>query len=312
MKLSTTVLLICGAFAWAQDQAASPGSNLPTHQIVADDLVSVALLGSPELTRNVRVSADGTIRLPLLRTPIALSGLVPAEAEIIIAKAFQKEGIFTDPAVTVMIVEYRRGRPIVVSGAVRQPTTFQPSGPISLLDAITHAGGLSQEAGQEIVISHTRETAGSEALFRRIPVKPLFDGSNPELNIRLDGGEEIRVPESGRVFVLGNVRRPGAFRLQDSSDTTILKVLALSEGLAPYAAKEAYIYRQEGNGNKNEIKVDLAKIIDRKSPDVSLSENDILYIPDNKGRRLTMGAIERIIGFSAATGSGVLVYGAAR
>ena len=44
-------------------------------------------------------------------------------------------------------------------------------------------------------------------------------------------------------------------------------MLALSQGLMPYAAKEAYIYRREGNGNKNEIPIPLSKIMERKAAD---------------------------------------------
>jgi hypothetical protein len=67
-------------------------------------------------------------------------------------------------------------------------------------------------------------------LTRRIPVKSLIDEADPELNIRLEGGEEIRVPEAGRVYIVGNVKRPGAFPIKDSAETSGLKVLALTEG----------------------------------------------------------------------------------
>jgi hypothetical protein len=72
-------------------------------------------------------------------------------------------------------------------------------------------------------------------------------------------------------------------------------MLALSQGLMPYAANEAYIYRQDGNGNKNEITIPLSKIMERKAADSPLLANDILYVPDNKARRMTLGAIEKIL-----------------
>src|SRR5262249_60875500 len=134
-----------------------------------------------------------------------------------------------------------------------------------------------------------------------------------EMNVMLHGGEEIRVPEAGRVFVVGNVRKPGAFLIQDTSETTVLKMLALSEGLAPFAAKQAYIYRREGaSDGKNEIPLELNKILERKSPDVPLLANDVLYIPDNRGRRITMSAVDRILGFGSTTASGLLIYGTRR
>jgi protein involved in polysaccharide export with SLBB domain len=125
----------------------------------------------------------------------------------------------------------------------------------------------------------------------------------------LNGGEEIRVPESGKIYVIGNVRVPGAFPVGDGTESTVLKMLALSQGLMPYAAKEAYIYRREGNGSKNEIPIPLNQIMERKAPDTPLLANDILYIPDNKSRRMTLGVLEKIAAFGTGVGASALVYG---
>jgi polysaccharide export outer membrane protein len=214
----------------------------------------------------------------------------------------------------VNVVEYH-SRPISVAGAVRRPTTFQAIGAVTLLDALTRAEGLTPTAGPEVLI--TKRQAGPDgsqvSLLQRIPVKSLIDEADPDSNLHLTGGEEIRVPEAGRVFVVGNVRRPGAYPVQDATDTTVLKVLALSEGLAPFAAKQAFILRRESaTGAKNEIPIELANIMNRKSPDVPLEQDDILYIPDNRSKRLSITALERILTFGTATASGVLIYGAAR
>jgi polysaccharide export outer membrane protein len=89
---------------------------------------------------------------------------------------------------------------------------------------------------------------------------------------------------------------------------TVLKALALSAGLLPYSTKMAYIYRH-GDGPPQEIPVEMQKIMDRKSPDVPMAANDILYVPDNRKRRATMEAVERAVGFATTTTSGILVLG---
>ncbi|MCX6634982.1 MAG: hypothetical protein NT090_07875, partial [Acidobacteria bacterium] len=72
---------------------------------------------------------------------------------------------------------------------------------------------------------------------------------------------------------------------------------------------QAFIYRREaGTVSKNEIPIELQRIIERRSPDVHLEANDILYIPDNKGRRMTVTTLERIAGFGTATASGLLIW----
>ena len=288
----------------AQSTEGAP-ANLPAQKIGADDLVAISVYDSPELTRTVRVSAEGQLRLPLLKRAIPATGLAPRELETAIADALRAEQILVDPVVTVTAAEYR-SRPISVSGAVKRPVTFQAFGNVTLLDAITRAEGLAPEAGSEILLTRAAEGQGST---QHIPVKALLEGDNPALNPRLSGGERIRVPEAGRVYVAGSVKNPGVFPMKDGSDTTVLKVLALAGGLIAFSSRQAYVYRQRpGAPSKDEIPIALNEIIGRKSPDVPLSAGDILYVPDAKGRRLSMTALERITGFGAATASGVLIW----
>ena len=288
----------------------SQGANLPAQPIGANDLVAISVYDAPELTRSVRVSTDGFIRLPMLKQRVKAQGLMPGELESAIAKALQAEQIIVDPFVTVTVSEYN-SHPISVAGAVKQPLTFQATGPVTLLEAITRAGGLAPEAGPEILVTRSQPGADGapSALVQRILVKGLIDAADPTLNIVLNGGEEIRVPESGKIYVIGNVRVPGAFPVGDGTESTVLKMLALSQGLMPYAAKEAYIYRSEGNGSKNEIPIPLNQIMERKAPDTPLLANDILYIPDNKSRRMTLGVLEKIAAFGTGVGASALVYG---
>jgi polysaccharide export outer membrane protein len=286
------------------------GGNLPIQRIGANDLVAVAVYDAPEFTRTVRVGADGFLRLPMIAKRIKAEGLMPSELENAIAEALKEGGLIVDPFVTVTVAEYN-SRPIAVMGAVRRPLTFQAVGPVTLLDALARAEGLALEAGPEILVSrHRVDTTGEvTSLTQRIPVKALIDAADPELNLKLIGGEEIRVPEVGKVFVLGNVKRPGAFSAQGDSDTTVLKALAMAEGLLPYTARQAYIYRKESSGSKNEIPIDLAKMMDRKSPDIPLMASDILYIPNAKGTRATLAVLEKVLLFGSGAMSALIYAG---
>jgi polysaccharide export outer membrane protein len=286
----------------------TPSANLPAQKIGNNDLIAVAVYNSPEFTRTIRVGDDGQIRFPMLKRQIGATGLLPDQLEKSIRAAIAAENLIIDPFVTVIVVEYY-SRPISVAGAVRRPISFQAITPVTLLDALTRAEGLSPDAGPDILVSRKQKEGGA-FLVQRIPVKGLIDAADPELNLSLTGGEEVRVPEVGKVYVVGNVKRPGAFRVEGASGTTVLKTMALAEGLAPYAAKQAFLYRREaGSGGKNEITIELKDILDRKSPDVPLEADDILYIPDNARRRMTLGALEKLIGFGGATASGMLIWG---
>ena len=226
-------------------------ANLPAQRIGANDLVAISVYDSPEFTRTVRVGSDGFIRLPMLKQRIKAQDLMPGELETTIAEALKAEQLIVDPFVTVTVAEYN-SHPISVAGAVKQPLTFQATGPVTLLEAITRAGGLSAEAGPEILVSRNQSapTGASTALVQRILVKGLIDRADPALNVVLTGGEEVRVPEGGKVYVIGNVKLPGAYPVGDGTESSVLKMLAVSQGLTPYATKEAYIYRREGNAAK--------------------------------------------------------------
>jgi polysaccharide export outer membrane protein len=309
------LLFVFTAGAVAQDvPPVSPGpslmGNLPAQKIGPNDLLAISVYGAPELTRTVRVSAEGFLRLPMLKQKVEATGLMPSDLEEKIAAALSAEEILVDPVVTVNIAEYH-SRPISVAGAVKFPLTFQALGKTTLLEALTRAQGLSVDAGTEIVVTRPPMTPGGVPRVERIPVKGLIDASDPALNVILEGGEEVRVPQIGRIFVVGNVKHPGAFKIEDGFGLTVLKALAMAEGLMPYATKQVFVYRRGDSASpqsQQEVPIDLRKILDRKLPDVALAANDILYIPDNRSQRLTMTTIDRAIGFASSTASGILIY----
>jgi polysaccharide biosynthesis/export protein len=299
-------MVVCGFAQQQQGQrpAAEPvTANLPIQKVGPNDLIAVSVYDSPELTRAVRVDADGLIHLPMLKGAITASGRMPAQLEREIARALVEEKLIVDPFVTVTVAEYS-SRPISVTGAVKTPLTFQATGPVTLLEAITRAGGVTGDAGNEILVSRK-----SDGLVQRVSAKALIEKGEAGVNLDLTGGEEVRVPEAGKIFVIGNVRKPGAYPLQGDSATTVLEVLALAEGLSPNAGSQAFVFRREaGSANKNEIPVELKKILDRRAPDTALTASDILYVPDNRGRRLGLAALERILMFGTTAGATALVW----
>jgi polysaccharide export outer membrane protein len=307
MRLTFVILLLAIAAA-AQQSMPAASANLPTQSIGANDLIEVSVYGAPELSRPIRVGADGYIRLPILKQRIKAEGLYPADLETGIAEALRKEELYADPYVTVTIAEYH-SRPISVSGAVKSPLEFQAASPTSLLEAISRAGGLSDNAGPEILVNQTQPGPDGSPIVhpRHIPVRGLINDADANLNFKLTGGEQIIVPEAAKVYVAGYVKVPNAYKIQDGSEISIMQILALSQGLAPYAAKVAYIYRLNGAGGRTEISVPLAKILNRKAPDVPLLANDILYVPDNKGKRLTLTALDRLAPIGSAAAS-TLIY----
>jgi polysaccharide biosynthesis/export protein len=311
MSIIVVLLLFCVlGRTQPRPQPEAGGANLPVQEIGANDLIDISVYDAPELTRTVRVGADGMLSLPMLRRQIEAAGLLPVKLETAIAGALREEDLILHPIVTVHVAEYQ-SRPVSVIGAVKKPLIFQAVGNVTLLDALTRAEGLAPDAGREIVISSVQPgQPGKTVLLRRVSVPGLIERADPALNIQLRGGEEIRVPEAGKIFVVGNVTRPGAF---PAIDATVLKTLALSEGLAPFSANEAFIYRKvEAADKRFEIAVDLKKVLKRQASDVPLMADDIFYVPDNSGRRAGLAALEKALLFGSTAGATALVYGRVR
>jgi polysaccharide export outer membrane protein len=285
----------------------APVANLPAMKIGPNDLLQVSVYQSPELSGTVRVNDAGAIRLPMLEEEIKAVDSYPRELELKIGEALVNEKLVVNPVVTVTVAEYQ-SRTVSVVGEVRHPLTFQAVGHVTLLDAIARADGIADTAGDELLVSDGQARAG--VAVRRIPIKDLIAGKSPELNLTLHGGEEIRIPEQGRVSVVGNVRKPGLFVISREERPSVLNAVAQSEGLTPFASNHAYIYRQaDAREAKQEIPVDLKKILDRKAPDVPLQAGDLLYIPDNHNKRITLGALDKLITAGSITSSAAIYAG---
>ena len=282
-------------------------NNLSLEPVGAGDLLYVSVANWTEVTRSYRITPDGTITLPALKHSIPVSGLSAAEIEKTIASALSTEKILVNPMVTVNVVEYR-SRTVEVVGAVRHPVTFQALGQVRLLDAIARAEGVSPEAGTEVLLYRTKEKGGSGDV-QHISLKRLIDGSDASLNQLLQGGDQIRVPQAGKLYVLGNVKSPGAYPITEAEGMTVLKALALCQGMLPYSHKTAIIFRpKKDSAQRDEVVVSLKDIVKHHSPDVPLNANDILYIPDNSGKKITAEVLARVGTFGSSTASGLLIF----
>ncbi len=292
-------VLLCALVGLAQNRTAieqQRSAAAEDYLLGPNDLLAVSVYDFPDLSRELRISEDGLISLPLLKESILAAGRSRKELEQAIAAALQAQGIVNSPQVTVFIKEYR-ARVVTVVGAVRAPMAYHLMGPTPLVELISRAGGLTDDAAEEITL-----TVGAAA--HKLPVKALLDGE-PTANVLLQGGETVHVPRAGIVYVVGAVRRPGGFVLRSQQPLTVVKALALAEDLKPTAAREkAVIVRSLAGRQKQEIPVDLKRILARKADDPVLQANDVLFVPDSTGKKALWRGIESAIGI----GSSLVVY----
>lgn len=276
-------------------------ASLPTtgeYLVGAGDLLRVEVFDVPDVSREVRVSESGYVSLPLIPVRIRAAGLTAFQLEEKVSELLQVNGLVSHPRVTVYIKE-QRSQPITVIGAVKRPMVYQALRQTTLLEVLSEAGGIADDAGSSVIVTRTVSTtlaagetakddpAASQSFV--ISLRDLLESGDSKFNILVTGGDVVSVPRAGIVYVVGAVERPGGFVLQtDGEEMTTLKAIALAQGLKSSAKpNDAVIIRKDSATGKNqEIDVELGKIMGRKREDMPLFANDILFVPDSTGKRV--------------------------
>jgi polysaccharide export outer membrane protein len=270
-----------------------------------DDLLSISVLESADLSRDVRVASDGTIGLPLLAEHPHVAGLTLSQAEALLKKKYQESGILNDPNISIALKELE-SKPVTVSGAVHQPGVFQVSGSVRLLRLLSMAGGLSEGAGTSVQVIH--EEASGKQNVTEVHVSDLRLGLE-DANVPVKGGDIVNVPPAGAVYVLGAVNRPGRYVLpSDTDQTTVLNVLALAADTTRTAKlSQTVLLRRKGSSKDVEqIPLDLKKIRTQEQPDIVVQANDVLFVPDSSAKR----AFSRGLEAAMQVATGVVLLGA--
>ncbi|MGO9590792.1 MAG: polysaccharide biosynthesis/export family protein, partial [Candidatus Acidiferrales bacterium] len=266
--------------------------------------------------RDVRVSDTGDISYPLIPGKIAVAGLTPFQLESKLEQLLLANGLVSHPQVSVFVKE-ETSQPVTIVGAVGHPMVFQVMRPTTLLEVLTAAGGVSDNAGNVVIVTRpeppdaTKEEPASattkpEPKEQRItvPLQSLMESGDSVFNIQIYGGDTVTVPPAGIIYILGmGVAAPGEYVLQDRGEqVTVLKALALARGLTTFAkANSAVIMRQNPQtGQRDAIPVQLKKIEDRKADDVAMRSDDILYVPDSAGKKALARGTEAALGIGSA------------
>ncbi len=101
---------------------------------------------------------------------------------------------------------------------------------------------------------------------------------------------EARSHVVSTVYVLGDVRRPGGYPLERGEPISVIQALAIAEGLEPTAAAgHAKIIREHSNGEREEVRVDLQRVLAGEANDPLLRHRDILFVPNSRSRSVAQG-----------------------
>ena len=279
--------------------------------IGSGDLLGVEVFDVPELSRDVRVNETGFISLPLIPVKVHVAGLTTFQLQDKLAELLQTNGLVSTPQVSVSLKE-QHSQPITVIGSVKNPIVIQAARQTTLLQVLSQAGGVSEDASNVVVITRPPSTPGGpgETDAAKVPSEPqtfmislsdLLDTGNSTFNIPVLGGDVVSVPRAGIIYVVGAVQRPGGFVMQNDRDRmTTLKILSLAGGTTGSAKEtKAVILRKNlETGKRDEVPVDLKKVMQLKTEDVMLQPSDILYVPDSSGKKALHRAGDVAIGLT--------------
>src|SRR5690242_7819357 len=126
--------------------------------IGSGDLLGIYVFDVEELSREVRVSQTGTIGIPLLPVRLHVAGLTEMQVEQKIAEMLEANGLVTHADVSVSVKEHK-SKPITVVGAVSHPMVYEADRPVTLLEVLAEAGGISSDAGDTIIVSRPSQDA---------------------------------------------------------------------------------------------------------------------------------------------------------
>ncbi|RPJ64495.1 MAG: hypothetical protein EHM24_22790, partial [Acidobacteria bacterium] len=165
-------------------------------------------------------------------------------------------------------------------------------GTTTLLEVLSLAGGLAEDAGDAVVVLRK----GAELTSTVVKLRPLMELRDPSLNIAILPGDVVNVRGADVVYVVGAVKKPGAFPMPGNDRVTVLRAVALGEGLIPVASqKQALIVRNGEGGQRIEIPVDLEAVLKGKAPDVALQAHDVLFVPISGGKVAARVALESFV-----------------
>jgi polysaccharide export outer membrane protein len=253
------------------------------YKIGPEDLLEISVFQADELKTQVRVSANGYIKMNLAGE-VKAEGLTVAQLEDVIGERLQK--YMKEPMVSVFIKEYR-GQQISVLGSVRNPQVYFVTGQKYLLDMISMAGGLSPDAGNICIVQTVGKKPGERMKIIIDLDKLLVDG-RVDLNIPVHSGDVIQVPKTGVFFVDGAVNSPGDFPIK--SGITVTQAISMAKGFNFAAVRsDIKIYRENGTAEKEIVPVDYDAILSGKAPDIPLKDRDIVIVAVSGFKRFVQG-----------------------
>ena len=290
------------------------------YRIGPNDVLDIKVENAPELSGTFRVTASGTFLMPYVGRVIAAKKTTEELAQWI-ADGLRRDYL-KDPKVLVSVREFN-SRSFWILGSVKSPGVFQVEGRPSMLELITLAGGLSEHHGANAYIIRKMKAASDKELATNVAsanggqtgqntpaeAEPKYEMKSANINalfrgrfdqdIVLEPGDMVNIPPTDLFFVAGEVVAPGQFQLKEG--TTLRQAISLAQGTTYKAAlSRGIVFRENSNGKREELHVDIAAVMNGKKEDLAIMANDIIMVPNSRSKTIG-GAVLRAFGLTTIT-----------
>jgi polysaccharide export outer membrane protein len=246
--------------------SAVAGSAESDYQIGPGDVLKISIYDHPDLMTVARVDNEGFILMPLAGR-VRVGGLTTSSASQTIAAELGADYI-VNPQASVFVQEFR-SKKVFIIGEVVRPGLYELSGPTTLLELVSKAGGLTRGAGHNATIRRNGATGTAE---KNIEVNIADLQSGPEtVNILLMDGDSITIPKAAVIYVTGQVNRPSAFPVEP--DITVIKAITMAGGFSPLAAQNKIKIIRKINGVEH--------VLEKVPLHEKLMPEDVMVIPES-------------------------------
>lgn len=161
------------------------------YRIQPGDQLDIKLFYNPELNEQLVVRSDGRITLQLVNDVVA-AGLTPAELTAVLTKAYAGE--LSNPKVAV-IVRTSVADKIYVDGEVNRAGIMNLTGPTTVLQSISQAGGMKDSARvDEVMVLRRAENNQVDVIL--VNLEEVLQGTNAGQDIVLRPNDIVYVPKS--------------------------------------------------------------------------------------------------------------------
>jgi polysaccharide export outer membrane protein len=259
-KLPLHVRLIAALLVSAAAVLAAQEAGI---KIAPRDQLQVTTWNEPTLTGKFQVGADGTFEFPFVGQ-VKAGGLTTREVEADIKKRLSGKFLL-NPQVTVELEQTVNKRVFVTGQGVRSPGMYPYGGSeMTVLDAVTRAGGLTEDATDDALViragdgSDREDSKADDALH--VDLHELFRG-NVKGNLGLRDGDTVIVNKAEPIYVMGFVKSPGPYLLRRGM--TVQQAITLAGGVTDKG-------RSSGIQIQHIVKGKPGKFVDAKLTDAVL------------------------------------------